>query len=286
MAVNGWGGHPAKEPRLFSRWTLNTGIRHGRKPDRASHIQNNVQNRRKAPNVKPAKSNGRRKSGAGGLEVYTSGVMVKMPSLRVSVLSRSETRWLAYSQAFTLTSGSSGVTGTGQAFSINSAFDPDISGTGHQPYGYDQLSLFFNSYQVLGFRAKIVANTIGASSDQMILFSLLPSAISNSALNGITIDAALEKPFSGALMLTSSGNGRNSTVQLSLSPWEVEGVTRTQYTADMSDFRAVVTSSPNLQQQLVISNASPSLASAQVCTVVVYLEYLIEFSAPKIMAQS
>lgn len=39
-------------------------------------------------------------------------------------------------------------------YKANSAFDPDSTGTGHQPYGYDQLTPLFREYSVLS--SKIV----------------------------------------------------------------------------------------------------------------------------------
>jgi hypothetical protein len=40
-------------------------------------------------------------------------------------------------------------TGTTWYFSANSLFDPDVSGTGHQPLGFDQLAAVYNKYRVL-----------------------------------------------------------------------------------------------------------------------------------------
>ncbi len=37
-------------------------------------------------------------------------------------------------------------------FNANSVYDPDRTGTGHQPYGHDQLSLLFNRYRVMRFQ--------------------------------------------------------------------------------------------------------------------------------------
>lgn len=48
-----------------------------------------------------------------------------------------------------------GVTPNGYILSANGLYDPDISGTGHQPMGFDQLSAFFQHYTVLGSRATI-----------------------------------------------------------------------------------------------------------------------------------
>lgn len=40
-------------------------------------------------------------------------------------------------------------------FRCNSLFDPDLTGTGHQPLRYDQLAAMFNSYRVRGATLKV-----------------------------------------------------------------------------------------------------------------------------------
>jgi len=40
-------------------------------------------------------------------------------------------------------------------FSMNSLFDPNRTGTGHQPYGFDQLSTFYNRYYVTGSKMTV-----------------------------------------------------------------------------------------------------------------------------------
>lgn len=46
-------------------------------------------------------------------------------------------------------------------FSANGLYDPNTTGSGHQPYGFDQMMAFYNHYQVLG--AKI---TVSATNSQ------------------------------------------------------------------------------------------------------------------------
>lgn len=56
---------------------------------------------------------------------------------------------LRYSQEATLNPGVGGAAATYQ-FMINSLYDPDYTGTGHQPMGYDQLMGLYNRYLVYG----------------------------------------------------------------------------------------------------------------------------------------
>lgn len=49
------------------------------------------------------------------------------------------------------------------SFRINSLYDPDFSGTGHQPIGFDQLMGFYEHYCVLG--AKLSATFVASNAD-------------------------------------------------------------------------------------------------------------------------
>lgn len=55
----------------------------------------------------------------------------------------------------TVSLGIYGVSPAGYVFSANGCYDPDITGTGHQPLGFDQLMVFFNHYTVLRSRIKV-----------------------------------------------------------------------------------------------------------------------------------
>jgi len=61
--------------------------------------------------------------------------------------------------------GATGVPGR-YSFRVNSIFDPDLTGTGHQPLGHDQWETFYNRYLVYG--CKYYINFVNQSTtDQM-----------------------------------------------------------------------------------------------------------------------
>ena len=41
------------------------------------------------------------------------------------------------------------------AFAANGLFDPDVTGAGHQPYGFDQMMALYNHYTVIGAKIKV-----------------------------------------------------------------------------------------------------------------------------------
>lgn len=61
---------------------------------------------------------------------------------------------LRYAQKFAINSAL-GLAGS-QVFRANSLFDPDFSGSGHQPRGFDQLMTMYDHYQVVGGQCKIM----------------------------------------------------------------------------------------------------------------------------------
>lgn len=58
---------------------------------------------------------------------------------------------LRYCDVFTF----SGATGSNNNYSANDCYDPDITGAGHQPRGFDQWSQFYKRYAVIGSNIRI-----------------------------------------------------------------------------------------------------------------------------------
>lgn len=63
-------------------------------------------------------------------------------------------------------------TGTAQVWRMNSLFDPDLTGTGHQPQQYDQLSAVYSQYCVIASQAKMqISDTSNAAGAVVALYS-------------------------------------------------------------------------------------------------------------------
>lgn len=83
-------------------------------------------------------------------------------------------------------------------FNANSLFDPNRSGTGHQPMGFDELSGLYNRYRVRGVSLKM---TVGDCST--------PVMIAIHAINGSagapTYDDAAEQPYAKSMTVSATG---------------------------------------------------------------------------------
>lgn len=73
----------------------------------------------------------------------------------------------------------------------NSLFDPDFTGTGHQPYGFDQLSALYHSYRVYGSKIRVGAmqwrsagHTTGAEPETFMDIGVFPYTQSSPPFTG------------------------------------------------------------------------------------------------------
>jgi len=138
------------------------------------------------------------------------------------------------------------VTGTNQVMNLNSIFDPDRTGTGHQPYGYDTMATLYNRYRVLSVDYKITfhAETLG------FYIVVLPSngALATAITNLASFTLACESPES---VVRCQGVGADDVIITgSIKLNQLNGVTLTEYLAD-DRFQSLFGASPG---ELILLN--------------------------------
>jgi len=101
---------------------------------------------------------------------------------------RTVTRKLRYCDFVTMNPGLGGV--GSYSFACNGLHDPNITGIGHQPYGYDQMGLLYNHYEVLSSRIKITI----PSSDYLIPTILLTKVDADGNFNTVNPALLMEQP--------------------------------------------------------------------------------------------
>lgn len=133
---------------------------------------------------------------------------------------------LRYSTTCSLTA-TSGAVATPQIFRANDLFDPDFSGTGHQPMGFDQLMVWYNHFCVV--RSKIICTfrcTTATSPTVCLRVDGASSALS-------VIDRIVE--FGGCMTDTISRvgvYGSNKTMSMEVDMPKIQGVSISAVTAD------------------------------------------------------
>lgn len=163
-------------------------------------------------------------------------------------------------------------------YALNSIFDPDVSGTGHQPYGHDQLAAMYNRYRVYAVKYHIRCQPLDGSNQYLIAVPI------NQPFVAASFDDAREKPRSKYILQTQGGDSRPLINKLSLP--SLTGKTRAQYMSD-DRYQAPFGSDPveNMQLQIYSYNAGGLTTSASArCTI--ELTYYIECFDPNVLNQS
>lgn len=163
------------------------------------------------------------------------------------------------------------------AFNLNSVFDPNRTGIGHQPYGHDTLSTLYNRYRVIscGWRVNLALGTSGTP----IQLACIPA---NEVLAITSINELRENPRA-KYILQNPGAGSVYLTGKSYIP-SLVGRTKFQYMAD-DRYQAQVGSSPS---ELAILNlvATDAFDAPIAVTMQVMLEYTVEWFDIKHLSQS
>jgi len=206
-------------------------------------------------------------------------------NLTFAVLPRTYFNTLKYAETFTLTTGAAGVIGTEQAMLLNSLYDPNFTGVGHQPYGFDQLSSFFNNYIVHRFRVKLLLSTIGGTAEVAFVYKLDAQG-GGVALTGQSTDRATEAPMIGTAMVGPSGVDRAREIVVQGDCHKVLGVTKQQYRDNITQYSGSSAASPTTSPLLRFSVGSYSGTAGESLVCQCVIEFDSEFFNPFQMPQS
>jgi len=185
---------------------------------------------------------------------------------------------LKYTEVFVGTLAT--VTAQNQIMRLNSIFDPDLTGTGHQPYGYDQLSALYNRYRVLKTSWKITfhSENVGFFICVVPTNGNLATAVTNLA----SYTAACEVPHA---IQRVQGSGANSVIMRnSIELNKLNGTLKVEYLAD-DRFEAQIGANPSelLILNICVLNTSASTLSLDYT---VEIEYFVDLHDPILVAQS
>ena len=81
-----------------------------------------------------------------------------------------------------LLSGGAGF--AGNVFRGNSLFDPDLTGVGNQPFGFDEWKNLYNRYQVYASSCKVVARSNQSTASGLAMLAIVPQLESVLPLDG------------------------------------------------------------------------------------------------------
>lgn len=180
---------------------------------------------------------------------------------------------------FTLDPGLAGLAAN-YIFSANGLYDPNITGTGHQPLGFDQLMAMYNHYVVIGAVIKVQFWNEDATFTQLVSLSIQASATAP-----ITATNLIEQGRCKWLTLGVANSGTDRGVlTLKVNPTKFLGRSK-----PLSDPDLKGDSSNNPAEQayftlLCTPNNNTQNSSQVRCSATI--DYTVMFIEPKVLTES
>jgi len=178
---------------------------------------------------------------------------------------------LKYSEQFILTE----TTGTANSYIFrgNGPFDPDLTGTGSQPSGYDQWSSFFLSQRTLGCRIKVRMISLAATLTYFrYCVGPIPGTVTYNNSSGID-NMAVGKYVQTREVIT---NTKPQVVDMEFSTAKIYGKSLNAVEEE-DDFSSVIGGIPNNQWTWQIMLDALDLTNTASITVIVELWYDVVF---------
>lgn len=165
-------------------------------------------------------------------------------------------------------------------FNLNSLFDPDRTGFGHQPYGYDPLAGLYNRYRVIscGWRVQQPASATGVP----VIAASLPN--NDNSMTFANTGEMLENPRTKYITQIPGASIQTLTGKTYLP--KLMGRSKAQYMAD-DNYQATVLTSPS-ELGLLYLQTFNGLSGSPIngIALLVVLEFTCEFFDVKHIVQS
>lgn len=172
----------------------------------------------------------------------------------------------------------------------NSLFDPDITGVGHQPLGYDQWSAFYSKYCVYGSKISVtVLNASGTTAGtQNVECVLLPisSNVSTSVISAMTdIEEMYEYPYCSMRAGNIVGGAPNLRLKGYMSTAKIDGVPKLKIPIDNA-YSALIAANPANLWRWVIGLQSSDESDTVTTRLLIKVTYYAKMYARNVIAQS
>lgn len=175
-------------------------------------------------------------------------------------------------------------TASTQTFRVNSCYDPDFTGSGHQPMGFDQFSAFYSSYRVNAVRhnAHMVNNVSGSASAMMA--AIYPDYSGTG--NAINTNQMYEQPNVSHTFVSAAFGDSVKTISFYTTLANYFGLTKAEYEGD-SDHQAAVGANPTAIALLNFQTETASEGnSGSDMSIMHELTLYVTFLEPKVLGLS
>lgn len=166
-----------------------------------------------------------------------------------------------------------------QVFSANGLYDPDVTGIGHQPLGFDQLMPLYDHYTVIASKITIEAVNTDATNENQLVLYMKDSSVAETQFNTL-----VENGNCKTLLMTPKGGSRDRG-QLTMVANPNKFLGRSHPLSD-DQLKGTVSSNPAEQCYWIVGVAPNNINNADVVSLQAIIEYTVIFSEPKILIGS
>lgn len=164
-----------------------------------------------------------------------------------------------------------------QVMRANSVFDPDASGVGHQPRGFDELKVLYDHYRVL--KSSITVHACQRQATQPTMISLAPTQFVTPIGPGLA-----EYPGAKNMMLSEGGSGpsvKSLTCTINIAKFDGDPGAKVD-----DALAAGVGANPLDEQYFQICAWNPSTGTTCDARIVVIVDYYVQFWGRQDLLQS
>jgi len=160
-------------------------------------------------------------------------------------------------------------------FSCNGLFDPDITGSGHQPIGFDQMvGTLYDHYTVIGARISIQAQNVDTTYSQTVVITVQDNSVADTDFRSV-----LENGNTKYMFLAPGGSGGNSkTLKANINPNKFLGRAKPM---SEDDLRGTASANPVEQCFFGIYAFPDDAANSSPVRCLVTIDYLAILTEPK-----
>lgn len=167
----------------------------------------------------------------------------------------------------------------GYVFTANGLYDPNITGVGHQPMGFDQMMLFYEHYTVTA--SKITVNFYNNDVDDAVIVGVLvaPDATVETVFSKLNENGMLKKHW----LTPSGGTDPKCSITLAANISKINGKKDVK---SEDDFRGDVAANPAEQSFFHLFAYNQTTTNTVNVVFEVMIEYTAIFTEPRKMTQS
>lgn len=164
-------------------------------------------------------------------------------------------------------------------FSANNLYDPNYTGTGHQPLGFDQIMLMYDHYTVIGSKITVTFVNNDSTYNQFAGVRLVDNVTPNTDPNDLIENGA------GKYVLLGLSDKESNTATISHT-CAVSKFLGRPHILSVDSLRGTSSSGPTEQAYYHIWGAPNTTSDSSTISLNVKIDYIAVFTEPKTLAGS